>query len=195
MTFPPNTDEGWLKFFQGIYTWALIVTVVSTILVTRYASRIANSTNLKIAEAKRESALANVRAEELAHENLEIKRKMADRFLTDAERKTIVTALSSYRGHHITVAALNEAEAQDYAASIISALTDAGWSVQNNKIWTYAPTKTPRGLLCKVGPHPDSAVEALKTVFQSIGITLRVEIADAQQNSFIELTVGVKNLD
>jgi hypothetical protein len=58
---------------------------------------------LQIANANQTAALANERAAQLENENLEIRRKLADRFLTDSEWKNIIDGLSPFAGHSITV--------------------------------------------------------------------------------------------
>jgi hypothetical protein len=188
----PHTDAGWLKFFQNIYTIALITTVLATVFINRFASRIATSTAIQIAKANEIAAVANERTAQLQKENLEIRRQMADRFLTPTERKTIVEGLSSYRGHHVIIQLLPESEPKDYGNSIIAALEEAGWVVQKNQALLSPSSVTPRGLVLRLGRHPDSGAKALEAVLQALEPNLKLDEADAQQDSYAELQVGTK---
>jgi uncharacterized transporter YbjL len=207
MTIPStNTQEGGPMWpsegtAASAYDWAnigliagLVVSIVSTILViwmgnvkeTYLRKQLAN-TNNRTAQLEKENSLLRL-------EILEIQRRMADRFITPSEHESLVADLSPYRGHHITVTRLKESEPRDYGGSIMSVLQEANWSVQADYILAYGVAATPRGVICRIGHHPDAAIQVLKAAFQKVGIKLRIEEIETRED-FIELVVGLKNLD
>jgi hypothetical protein len=191
--FLAHTDASWLKFFQNIYTVGLVITVLATILVNRYASRIAANTTLQVAEANKVAALANQRAEELEKENLEIKRQMADRFLTAEERKTFIDSVRG-GGHAATVTFIQDREAAEYAQAIFSALKDAGWSVGKDYRQPYDPDPLPHGIICRISKTPDAMVRAVIDALGKIGANPRVENVQSGPY-FIDIVVGTKSKD
>jgi hypothetical protein len=186
----PHTDGSWLKFFQNIYTVGLIITVLATILVNRYASRIASNTTLQVAEAQKVAALANQRAEELEKENLEIRRQMADRFLADPERKVLIARVR-VPGRQIKVTRIGDPEAQRYADMIASAFTEAGWGVDRSFRPPYDPDPTPKGVICRISKSPDPMVKAVINALGEAGVNPKVEEVQGAP-SFIEIVVGSK---
>jgi hypothetical protein len=197
MSIFPSTVESltrWNGILSSFYIAALVVGAVSSAGIIYCGSRLQSAANLKIAEAQVEQERLKQENSKLRLEIIEIQRKMTNRFLTDDERKTLIERLSPFKGHHIIITALTESEPRDFSNNIISVFREAGWSIQSNTIVAYGPSATPHGVICKLARHPDDGTVAVKTALQAIGIDLKLEQADAQQDSFIELTVGLKTL-
>lgn len=149
------------------------------------------------AEANKVAAQANerakqmeVRAEELRNENLELQRRINPRFLTKAQQAVIRDGIQPYRGHPIIVMRLGDGEAGPYGDSIIALFEEAGWVVQKNYAGIYVPPTY--GIICRVSAHPDAAIRALVAAFKTAKIELTLQEVAAQQDSWVDMLVGLK---
>jgi hypothetical protein len=180
----PHTDEGWFKFFQNIYILALVVTVLATLLVTRYANRVTTNTALQIARA-------NERAAQLERENLEIKQKMAWRTLAGETRTAFINSVKGY-GHSITIVQLQDGEAWNYSEQIFSAFKAAGWMAGKNYRQLYDPGGVPQGVICRISTNPDAIVQMAIKSLEQAGAKPNVLRESHLRPDQIEVTVGLK---
>jgi len=148
------------------------------------------------AEANRAVAQANERAnqmelqtEELRKENLEIQRKINPRFLTASEQKSIIDAITPFRRHQIIITKLGDGEAGPYGDSIIAAFQKAGWRVQVNYVGITSPTY---GVVFRISAHPDIAIKAAFADFQNVGVKTSIQEIPTQDDSWIDMLVGLK---
>jgi len=150
-------------------------------------SRLSNTT----AEANKIAAQANQRAEELKNENLEIQRKIADRFLTQSQRHTILHGIQPHRAHRIVITRLGDREAGAYGDSIISLFEQAGWAVERHDVGMFLPPTY--GIVCRTSTDPDDAVKDLLVAFANAKIELTVQqVPAAPSNSWVDMMVALK---
>jgi hypothetical protein len=204
MSIFPSTIDGLTRMI-GVLNWfyltALVVGVISTAGIVHFSGVLQKAkdeqlaqqriaADVKIAEANKVAALANQRAEELEKENLEIRKQMADRFLVDPERKAFIGQVR-IQGRQIKVTKIGDPEAQRYATMIASALTEAGWGVENGFIPIYDRNPAPKGVICRVSKQPDAAVRLVIDALGRAGANPRIEEAQSAP-AYIEIVVGSK---
>ena len=160
-------------------------------------ARLGNAT----AEANKAMAQANERAnqmelqtEELRNQNLELQRRINPRFLTTVEQQTIFDSISPFKGHPAIITRLGDGEAGPYGDSIIGVFQKAGWIIQINQDAYYSPPTY--GLLCRISPHPDKAVEEVLAAFKKAKLDVTIQqVPAAQQDSWLDILVGLKPIN
>jgi hypothetical protein len=187
--FTPNIQT-LNSVFTAVYIVALVAGAVSSTGIIYCSTRLQRDANLKIAEANKSAALANERAEELEKENLQIRKDMADRFLTDDEKSALINL--GGHGRVMTMTFIADREATDYARLLESAFKSGGWSVGRQYRQQYDPDPTPHGVICRVSKNPDQAVKAVITVLQTVRANPRIEEAPNSRPDFLDIVVGSK---
>ena len=188
--FPPNiqTLSG---IFNTLYIGALVVGAISGTGIIYCSNRLQRSANLQIADANRTAALANERAEELAKENLEIRKQMADRFLTEEEKKTLIASIRS-PGRVVTITSIEDREANEYARLLEEAFKSAGWNAGRQYRRQYDPDPTPHGVICRISRNADPTVRAVISALERVRAKPRIEEAPTARPEFLEVVVGSK---
>jgi hypothetical protein len=188
--FPPNiqTLSG---IFNTLYIGALVVGAISGTGIIYCSNRLQRSANLQIAEANRTAALANERAEELAKENLEIRKQMADRFLTEEEKKLFISAIRS-PGRVVTITFIEDREATAYALMLEAEFKSAGWNAGRQYRRQYDPDPIPQGIICRVAKKPDPAVQAVVSALEKFRAKPRIEEVPTARPDFLDVVVGAK---
>ncbi len=151
----------------------------------------------RVAEANKAAAGANEHAkqlekqtEELRSQNLELQRRISPRFLTTAESEIILDALKAFPGHRASIMRLGDAEAAPCADSFIGLFQQAGWILQVNVAAYYAPPTY--GIVCRVAPKPDETVKTILAAFKKAKLDVKIEQVPAQQDSWLDIFVGLK---
>ena len=124
-------------------------------------TRLGNSTaeaNASAAQANERAKQMEMRTEELKRENLEIQRRIANRFLPDTQKSALLESLKPHKGHGIIIARLGYAQAGIYADNIIKLFEQAGSAIQLNQVGTLSPPAY--GLRSRVSVHPDPAIQS-----------------------------------
>lgn len=178
------------SIFSTFYIVALVVGAISSTGILYCSNRLQRAANIKIAEANKAAALANERAEELAKENLEIRKAMADRFLSEEEKTTLVN--TGGRGRVMTITFIADREATDYARLLEAAFKSGGWGVGRQYRQQHDPDPTPRGIICRVSNNPDAAVKMVISALQKVRASPRIEEVLAARPDFLEVVVGSK---
>jgi hypothetical protein len=187
-----TTLDRWTAFFTALVVIGVGGELVTHLLYSRTNKQLMAIQHQEEQEFQSQIALANERTAIVEKENLEIKRRMADRFLTNGERQSIVNGLSPYAGHQIAVVTMPDSEANDYGNSFISAFQEARWGVQHIHVATHGSSATPRGLTLKLSPHPDAGVKTLMATLQKLGMSIKFEEVETREDTFAELTVGIR---
>jgi hypothetical protein len=171
-----------------------------SIIKDQNAAADSRAKSLLIAEAQNSAAQANEKAkqlekqtEELKNQNLEIERRINPRFLTTAEQQTILDSIAPFRGHQIIITRLGDGEAGPYGDRIVSMFQKAGWGVQVNPVGLNSPPTY--GVVCRISARPDAAVNAVLASLQKAGIKPIVQEVPTQQDSWIEMLVGLKPIN
>jgi hypothetical protein len=145
----------------------------------------------KIAAANQIAGQANERAEELAKQNLQIRKEMASRVLAEDTRRRFINSVRS-PGHVGTVTYIQDTEAADYANDIFSALKEASWSVGKQYRQAYDPDPRPSGVTIQISSNPDPIVKLVIAALQEAGANPKTETVHAQDRGFINIVVGKK---
>jgi hypothetical protein len=125
--------------------------------------QIANATKVA-ATATQRAADANVRAEQLEKENLEIRQKVAGRRISKEQHDVLVNILSG-QPSTFDVDSFNDGETGLFASDILKTLTDAGWTVRGK----YFPLAMSwQGLNVSQSTNPASV--RLLEAFQAAGL-------------------------
>jgi hypothetical protein len=147
--------------------------------------------NKAAAQANERANQMELQAEGLKRENLEIQRKIRPRFLTTAERQTLLDALQPFHGHQVILTRLGDGEAGPFADGIIAVFQKAGWVVQVNQVGMFMPPTY--GILCRVSNNPDAAARELIAAFKRARLELTVQhVAAAPSDSWIDMMVALK---
>jgi hypothetical protein len=143
------------------------------------------------AQANESTKQTELRTEELKKENLELQRRIANRFLTENQKTEILQSVKAYKGHVIIITRLGDAEASAYADSIMSTFEQAGWAIQINNVGMIAPPRY--GIVCRTPLHPDPAIRSLITAFEKARVELTIEeVPTATSDSWVDMLVGLK---
>ena len=113
-----------------------------------------------LVEAEKSAALASQRAAAIERENLELKRQLANRRITEEQHKILVDILSKQIGR-ITIETMGDPESGLFAEDFVKTFTDSGWEIEGRflpqgVVWT--------GLMVYKSSGPDDAtvLQALK---------------------------------
>lgn len=176
---------------EQLYSWGnigliigLVIGVVSTVLVVWMGHNRDSYLEQKLATTNRQTA-------ELEAQNLEIKQKMAWRSLGGDNRKTFVNSVRA-AGRQVTIVELQDGESWNYAEQIFSAFKEAGWTTNKNYRQIYDSGGVPQGVVCRIAPNPDSAVQSAMKALETAGANPETRKETHLRPDFLEITVGLK---
>jgi hypothetical protein len=207
-----TTLDHWTVFFTALVVLGVGGELVVHVLYSRVSSRLIalqrteerrlqeeiSTLTATTAEANKVAAQANERAkqmelrtEELKSGNLEIQRKIADRFLTQAQRRVLLEGLQPHRTHRIIITRLGDREAGAYGDSIIKVFEQAGWLVERHDVGMYLPPTY--GMVCRISMNPDPGVKDVLDTFAKANIDLTIQrVAAAPSDTWVDLLVALK---
>jgi hypothetical protein len=193
MSIFPSTVESLTRLNNVLsisYIVALVVGALSSAGIIYCGNRLQTAANVQIAQANENAALASQRAEELQKENLQIRKDMADRFLTEDEKKMMIGA--GGRGRVMTITFIADREATDYARLLEAAFKAGGWNVGRQYRQQYDPDPTPHGVICRISQNPDVTVKGVITALERVRANPRMETVPNVRPDFLEIVVGSK---
>jgi hypothetical protein len=166
-----------LAFSNGLYIFAAVLTVVSTLSVVYFGNRVTvlkesqlkayqKDADARIAEANSKAAQANEKAEREHLARMKIEERLSGRRVSLEKHDEMVGILKPFQGSMVIVAGLyGIEESKVYAIDIVNTLRDAGW--QATLDLSQTSSNPPIGIVCK----PDvskPAGQALKSALQKL---------------------------
>jgi hypothetical protein len=146
-------------------------------------SAAAEEARSQIAQANAIAAKANLRAEELAKENLEIRTKIAGRRV-DVAQHDILVAILSDTPNDFNIECMSDGESGLFASDLFKTLTDAGWTSKGN---TFPLGEIWNGLFLFMPDDP--AVKLLAHALAAAGIPFKFAVGQRDRPTIM---VGAK---
>jgi hypothetical protein len=118
----------WFWFGMWCFLWLGIAEVIAFIYGLRKDNLVAASEQVAAAQAQQnQNALQNQLAE-ANRKTAELEQQQAPRRLSEAQKQTLITALSPYRGQKISLLTiLGDAECKQFLQDFMDVLDAAGW--------------------------------------------------------------------
>jgi hypothetical protein len=169
----------WENFCFWLSIFALILPGIAEVVSHRYTERkdalsaieqqqLQDKHDEDMAAVHLQAAKANERAEELQHENLEIRQKVAGRRISREQHDILIKQLS-INPDTFAMETMTEGETTMYASDILKALNDTGWTLKDTV--SLPLDKSWQGVTISLSTDP--AASRLVSAFQAAGIPVQ----------------------